>query len=399
MLVQLCVLVCLTADPIATSFTWPVSPREDYDKAQEVFDFFPGHGYHFGEDWNLKIPPGENVNSDMGKPVYCIAKGKVVRVDNTNDSTKGWGKIIVVAHTLPNLEIVYSVYAHLQKILVQLGDQPVLGQQIGTIGNANGYYTAARGSSAHLHFAIMKRGPFPPKVRAYEQPLKWDTIDDYYIPTLFISNRLTPVTIKLNSGGWKKFSVDAQTPVSTAYVEVTSLLGNKQYYSLAEALSNGTLRPVIKYYWWGILWDEIGIAQLENFIFLSEEGLEYTLRSNLSSVAYTVKLVIFPILADEKMMALRAKSDILMVGSDNSQKFTSPKAETFWVTPVMIPSFPDQIDFWLSWIEMLTLPGYHGPSYLYQATYYDSRPLLGRFVSTNEYYPSIFADISPNKVD
>lgn len=91
---------------------------------------------------------GQDVNgngggdTDKGAPVRNITKGVVI------DSAwlPVWGNVVVIYHPGPK---VWSQYAHLDKIMVEVGEQVSCGHQIGTIGKgANNRYLA------HLHFEI-----------------------------------------------------------------------------------------------------------------------------------------------------------------------------------------------------------------------------------------------------
>lgn len=102
--------------------------------------------YHPGEDWN-GLGGG---NSDLGAPVYSIGNGYVTYA---RDARMGWGNVVLVRHIFlekGQLQIVDSMYAHLDKILVKEGSQVKRGQQVGTIGTNRGMYRA------HLHFEIRK---------------------------------------------------------------------------------------------------------------------------------------------------------------------------------------------------------------------------------------------------
>lgn len=96
---------------------------------------------HLGDDWNA-VTGG---NSDLGDPIYSIANGYVVFA---KDIGSGWGKVIRVIHQLNDSTYVESLYAHCDTILVQSNEGVRRGQQIATIGNADGAYYA------HLHLEI-----------------------------------------------------------------------------------------------------------------------------------------------------------------------------------------------------------------------------------------------------
>src|SRR5438270_2462793 len=97
---------------------------------------------HLGDD--LNGIGGEN--SDLGDPVYAVADGRVIYAQ---EGGPGWGKIIIVLHAYDEhgaRKYVQSYYAHLQSFGVALLDEVKRGQQIATVGNADGKYWA------HLHF-------------------------------------------------------------------------------------------------------------------------------------------------------------------------------------------------------------------------------------------------------
>ena len=136
---------------ISDGFDFPVGKpnAKGYYKAQ-----YFGQNRHLGEDWN-GVGGG---NTDLGDPVYSISNGLVTF---SRDVCCGWGKVIRIVHRLPDhpeYQYIEAVYAHMHNINVKAGDLIKRGQQIGTIGNANGRY------NAHLHlemrsFINMSLGP------------------------------------------------------------------------------------------------------------------------------------------------------------------------------------------------------------------------------------------------
>lgn len=124
--------------PIAHHFDFPVGKTngKGYYNAQEF-----GANNHLGDDWNA-VTGG---NSDLGDPIYAIANGKV---NFAADIGGGWGKVIRITHRLPDSTFVESLYAHCDTILVSKDSIIDRGDQIGTIGTANGAYLA------HLHFEM-----------------------------------------------------------------------------------------------------------------------------------------------------------------------------------------------------------------------------------------------------
>ncbi|MDX1960554.1 MAG: M23 family metallopeptidase [Leptospiraceae bacterium] len=101
---------------------------------------------HLGEDW---IKAGRK---EMGVPIYASSNGIVSFAD---DIAGGWGSIVRIIHITPSKILYETVYAHLQKIRVNVGDKVKKGDIIGTMGDANGVYWV------HLHFEIRNKINLP----------------------------------------------------------------------------------------------------------------------------------------------------------------------------------------------------------------------------------------------
>ncbi len=138
-------------DYLAFGFDFPVGKPDGvgYYLSQQF-----GQNNHLGEDWNGK----NGGNTDLGDPVFGVAHGLVIFAQHV---CCGWGNTVRIVHfaaTDQEHRYVESVYAHLDQLNVQAGDLILRGQQIGTIGTADGKYTA------HLHlelrnFVGMSLGP------------------------------------------------------------------------------------------------------------------------------------------------------------------------------------------------------------------------------------------------
>jgi murein DD-endopeptidase MepM/ murein hydrolase activator NlpD len=99
---------------------------------------------HLGDD--LNGIGGEN--SDRGDPVYAVADGRVLLAE---EGGEGWGNVVIVLHAFREngeRKYVQSFYGHCETILVRPKQNVRRGEQIATIGTANGKYWA------HLHFEI-----------------------------------------------------------------------------------------------------------------------------------------------------------------------------------------------------------------------------------------------------
>lgn len=164
----------------ADSFEAPLgsSSGEGYYIAQKFAEPNPRFlgRLHLGEDWNY-VAGGD---SDYGAPVYSIGNGLVTQAGSVGG---GWGKLIRICYRLtPNLaeqfgtEYVEAVYAHLHHLQVKSGDYVGMGEWIGSVGDAEGVYTA------HLHFE-MRLSPGEDLGGGYDSE-----IEQFYIaPVKFLS--------------------------------------------------------------------------------------------------------------------------------------------------------------------------------------------------------------------
>ena len=118
---------------------------------------------HLGDDLNGI----GGYNSDLGDPVYAAAVGRVVYAGVPG---AGWGNMVILAHRALNpetgeLEVIQSMYAHLDTVLVKPGQTLNRGEQLGTVGTGGGLYWA------HLHFET-RLGPYiNPSVGYADAPL------------------------------------------------------------------------------------------------------------------------------------------------------------------------------------------------------------------------------------
>jgi hypothetical protein len=89
-----------------------------------------------------------------------VVKGKRVYVTAYRNRTgykwrTGWGNYVVVRHTLPNGQVIHSLYGHLapRSVIVKRGDIVAAGQPLGKVGHTG------RASSSHLHLEVRKALP------------------------------------------------------------------------------------------------------------------------------------------------------------------------------------------------------------------------------------------------
>jgi hypothetical protein len=131
----------LESIPTASHFDFPLG-NENGAMAYNAQHFTENK--HLGDD--LNGIGGEN--SDLGDPIYAIADGRVLLA---REGGPGWGNVVILLHAyLENGERKYvqSYYGHVEDMLVHPGETVKRGQQIATVGTADGRYFA------HLHFEM-----------------------------------------------------------------------------------------------------------------------------------------------------------------------------------------------------------------------------------------------------
>lgn len=148
---------------------------------------FEPNGEKFGEkceydgvDWGKHL--GQDFYVKVGTPVFSIADGKIVysSLHSGSKENRNWGNVVIIAHKLEG-EIIFALYGHLGKRLVETGAKVKAGQKIGTIGKKN---TPENGWwEEHLHFGIYK-GQFEGKILSgFDPPGK---IKDWLDPVEFL---------------------------------------------------------------------------------------------------------------------------------------------------------------------------------------------------------------------
>ncbi|MBE7502569.1 MAG: peptidoglycan DD-metalloendopeptidase family protein [Verrucomicrobiales bacterium] len=133
---------------------------------------------------------GDDYAAPAGTQVYAIADGEVVlaQPDPYPGQKRGWGNVVVLKHELPDGGALYSLYAHLQTLLVAQATPPQRisrGQPLGTVG-ATGFATGP-----HLHLEIKATsapGPGYSGTKFSGDEIVWQGVR-YYRPTVFIEQR------------------------------------------------------------------------------------------------------------------------------------------------------------------------------------------------------------------
>ena len=98
----------------------------------------------------------------IGRPIHATANGEVLRVMRSLHS--GYGNAIIIKHKFG----FYSLYAHMSRLHVALGDTVTKGQLIGELGNTG------RSTGPHVHYEVR----FPSE-HNHTDPLPYICAQDY----------------------------------------------------------------------------------------------------------------------------------------------------------------------------------------------------------------------------
>jgi len=101
--------------------------------------------YDLDADEFTSVHPGIDLKLALGAEVGAVAGGRVhdVRVQD-----EGLGRYVIVEHRAPGGKAYYSIYGHLDEILVTKGQDVIPGQTIGTVGMTGST------TGPHLHLQI-----------------------------------------------------------------------------------------------------------------------------------------------------------------------------------------------------------------------------------------------------
>ncbi|MEN6408081.1 MAG: M23 family metallopeptidase [Anaerolineaceae bacterium] len=100
---------------------------------------------------------GVEIQAPAGTAVHAAADGVVVAAGDLTgtdyDALRSYGNVVVLRHDFPDLsQPLFTLYAHLDRVAVQVGQTLSLGDVVGTVG-ATGIATGP-----HLHFEV-RLGP------------------------------------------------------------------------------------------------------------------------------------------------------------------------------------------------------------------------------------------------
>ncbi len=114
-----------------------------YPRVSSMTSFFGYRSDPFDGE-KAEYHPGIDFKGSVGDDVKCTANGRVTFAGWSN----GYGNCIRIQHE-NNFE---TLYGHLSRIGVKVGQQVVVGQKIGLVGSTG------RSTGAHLHYEVRKDG-------------------------------------------------------------------------------------------------------------------------------------------------------------------------------------------------------------------------------------------------
>ncbi|QJD98310.1 M23 family metallopeptidase [Mucilaginibacter robiniae] len=120
-----------------------------YPRISAFTSFFGyrGNPFEFGRN---EFHPGLDFRGNVGDPVKCTAKGRVIFTGRAG----GYGNCVRIKH-IDNIE---TWYGHLSHINVREGQEVSVGDIIGKVGSTG------RSTGPHLHYEVRRNGkPVNPK--------------------------------------------------------------------------------------------------------------------------------------------------------------------------------------------------------------------------------------------
>lgn len=278
--------------------------------------------YHLGEDWN-GICGGD---TDLGAPLYAIADGQVVFLDDIGTVT-GQGKRLYIRYSFPYTKNVSrkitfdSAYYHLNGMasgITWISGIPNSGSEV-TLGQTVAYLGKTGTTSAHLHWEAQTDLTIPLGTNPYQNPLTISHVLKYRSPSLIVDDHKMVDTYFLTSGQWYFFTMSENAPGSIAYFEYGDNLK-----TIKDAISAGWVNS------YGVIFSRDGGASWQyytdadnNFF---EDGVMYAIYANVSGLAFKMPT------PQNQYQSDRARLDMLHAVEGNSN-FVSVKTETYGYDP------------------------------------------------------------------
>lgn len=138
---------------------WMPSPQDHFYFSNPIaaYDIDPAHStYGYGDVFfEDVVHTGIDIPGDIGTPILAAGDGKIVYAGlgvyrgGSDIFDDPYGKAIVIEHSFGYQgESLFTLYAHLDEILVEEGQDVITGDQIGLMGETG------KTTGPHLHFEV-----------------------------------------------------------------------------------------------------------------------------------------------------------------------------------------------------------------------------------------------------
>ncbi len=116
------------------------------DKLKRSIKYLSGYGFRIHPVHKVKkFHKGIDFTCKVGTPIQATGNGKVIKVIKKK---RGYGHHVVIDHDFGY----ETLYAHMSKIDVKVGDDVAKGQKIGEVGNTG------TSTAPHLHYEVHVKG-------------------------------------------------------------------------------------------------------------------------------------------------------------------------------------------------------------------------------------------------
>ncbi len=145
--------------PPLVSVPWALTPYDHYYFIRPIAADnvnWPSSDYRYGDLFPDKdiVHTGIDIAADRGTPVIAAAAGKVTWAGEglykgLNSDDDPYGLAVAIRHDFGyNQREVYTIYAHMDRVDVEVGQHVEISEQVGIVGNTG------QTTGPHLHFEV-----------------------------------------------------------------------------------------------------------------------------------------------------------------------------------------------------------------------------------------------------
>lgn len=138
-------------------WTWPLAPGTNRIRAGALNNTFGM--VRKTASGKLRAHQGWDFSAQVGTPFFAVDNGVIEAVEDRGDL----GRVCLLRCDTPHPTTggrVFALYAHLQSVVVEVGDRVKAGAALGLTGNS-GNAAGLDDKEDHLHFEIRTPEPWP----------------------------------------------------------------------------------------------------------------------------------------------------------------------------------------------------------------------------------------------